>query len=67
MAMSILKYFRPIKQTVDLPYPDGPLSENMPPSAVSSANAKVTDVLCIYQCQTPLPHTRAEGGERWGN
>ena len=42
--MNILKYFRPIKQTPDLPDPNGPLSENMPSSAVSSANAKVTDV-----------------------
>ena len=42
--MNILKYFHPIKQTPDLPDPDGPLSENMPSSAVSSANAKVTDV-----------------------
>ena len=44
--MSILKYFRrPTKEKLELPDPNGCLSGSMPSSAVSSANAKVKDVL----------------------
>ena len=43
--MSILKYFRRTKEKLELPDPNGSLSGSMPSSAVSSANAKVKDVL----------------------
>ena len=43
--MSIFKYFRPTKEKLELPDPNGSLSGSMPSSAVSSANAKVKDVL----------------------
>ena len=45
ITMSILKYFRPVKQKPDLPDRNGPLYEKMPSSAVSSANTKVMDAL----------------------
>ena len=43
--MSILKYFHPTKEKLELPDPNGLLSGSMPSSAVSSVNAKVKDVL----------------------
>ena len=54
--MSILKYFCPIKQTLDLPDLDGSLSKNMPHLAVSSANAKATDVLEKQTSSTRGPY-----------
>ena len=41
--MSILKYFRPVKQKLALPDPNGSLSEIMSSLTVSSANAKVLE------------------------
>ena len=43
--MSILKYLHPVKKKPELPDHNGSLSASMPPSAVLSVNAKVTDVL----------------------
>ena len=43
--MSILKYLRPTKEKLELPDPNGSLSGSMPSSVVSSANAKVKNVL----------------------
>ena len=39
--MSILSYFRPVKQKQDLPGPSGPLNELIPSTAIASANVKV--------------------------
>ena len=44
-TMSILKYFCPTKEKLELPDPNGSLSGSVPSSAVSSVNAKVKDVL----------------------
>ena len=43
--MSILKYFPPTKEKLELPDPYGSLSGRMPSSAASSMNAKLKDVL----------------------
>ena len=42
--MSILNYFRPVKQKLDLPDPSGPLSK-LPSTAIASANVKVLAAL----------------------
>ena len=39
--MSILKYVRPLKQKPDLPDSLGRLSEQIPSTAIASANVKV--------------------------
>ena len=44
-TMLLLKYFRPTKEKLELPDPNGSLNGSMPSSAVSSANAKAKDVL----------------------
>ena len=44
-TMSTLKYFRPVKEKLELPDPIGSLDGSKPSSAVSSANTKVTDAL----------------------
>ena len=43
--MSILKYVRPLKQKPDLPDPSGCLSEQIPSTAIASANVKVLEAL----------------------
>ena len=42
-AMSILKYFRPLREKPDLPDPSGPLRETVPPTAIVEANVKVNE------------------------
>ena len=41
--MALLKYLR--KKATVLPNPDGPLSDRMPPAAISSANNEVKDLV----------------------
>ena len=43
--MSILNYFRPVKQKQDLPDHSDPLSELIPSTAITSANVKVLAAL----------------------
>ena len=43
--MSILKYFHPLTKKNDLPDPSGPLSEQMPSMAITSANVKILEAL----------------------
>ena len=43
--MSILKYFRPLREKPDLPDPSGPLRETVPPTTIVAANAKVIEAL----------------------
>ena len=43
--MALLKFFQPVKKKPDLPNPNGPLSSEVPPSAISSANTKVLEAL----------------------
>ena len=43
--MSILKYFRPLREKPDLPDPSGPLRETVPPTTIVAANAKVNEAL----------------------
>ena len=50
--MSILKYFCPVKEKLELSNPNGSLSGSMLSSAILSANVKVTDVL-----ENTYPHT----------
>ena len=42
-AMSILKYFRPLREKPDLPDPSGPLREAVSPTAIVEANVKVNE------------------------
>ena len=42
-AMSILKYFRPLREKPDLPDPSGPLRETVPPTAIVKVNVKVNE------------------------
>ena len=44
-AMSILKYFRPLREKPDLPDPSGPLRETVPPTAIAAVNTKVNEAL----------------------
>ena len=44
-TMSILKYFRPLREKPDLPDPSGPLRETVPPTAIVEANVKVNKAL----------------------
>ena len=44
-SWSILKYVCPLKQKPDLPDPSGPLSEQIPWTAITSANVKVLEAL----------------------
>ena len=41
--MSILKYFRPLREKPDLPDPSGPLRETVPPTTIVVANVKVNE------------------------
>ena len=43
-AMSILKYFRPLREKPDLPDPSAPLRKTVPPAAIVEANVKVNEV-----------------------
>ena len=42
-AMSILKYFCPLREKPDLPDPSGPLREAVSPTAIVEANVKVNE------------------------
>ena len=42
-AMSILKYFRPLREKPDLPDPSAPLRKTVPPTAIVEANVKVNE------------------------
>ena len=42
-AMSILKYFYPLREKPDLPDPSAPLKEPVPPTAIVEANVKVNE------------------------
>ena len=44
-AMSILKYFCPLREKPDLPDPSAPLRETVPPTAIVEANVKVNEAL----------------------
>ena len=43
--ISVLKYFRPLREKPDLPDPIGPLRETVAPTAIVAANAKVNETL----------------------
>ena len=58
--MSILKYVRPLKQKPDLPDPRGPLSENVPPTAIAAANVKVVEALDEADEKKSLSRTRGK-------
>ena len=42
-AMSVLKYFRPLREKPDLPDPSAPLRETVPPTAIVEANVRVNE------------------------
>ena len=44
-AMSILKYFHPLREKPDLPDPSAPLRETVPPTGIVAANMKVNEAL----------------------
>ena len=44
-TMSVLKYFRPLREKPDLPDPSAPLRETVPLTAIVKANVKVNEVL----------------------
>lgn len=43
--MSLLNYFRPIREKIGLPDPSGPLSSTVPSSSIAACNAEVIAVL----------------------
>ena len=43
--MSILKYFRHLREKPDLPDPSGPLRVALPPTAIVAVNMKVNEAL----------------------
>ena len=44
-VMSILKYFRTLREKPDLPDPSGPLRETVQPTAIVAVNVKVNEAL----------------------
>ena len=42
-AMSILKYFCPLREKPDLPDPSAPLRKTVPPTAIVEPNVKVNE------------------------
>ena len=50
--MSILKYFRPLREKPDLPDPSAPLRETVPPTATVEANVKVSEALNEAELKT---------------
>ena len=51
-TMSILKYFRPLREKPDLPDPSAPLRETVPPTATVEANVKVSEALNEAELKT---------------